>query len=119
MPSLNPPPPLDFALLQQQLPRQAPRSRRTWWWLLGLLLLVLASVVALVLYLNAFEHEEEERRRVSDGQWLEQSVRFHFVRLEEDLRVLARQTLQGEGAVQASAPEVQGGLLWNQPGAVL
>ena len=122
MPPLNPTPPLDFALLQQQLPGQTPRSRRTLWWLLGLLLLVLASVVALVLYLHAFEHEEEERRRVSDGQWLEQSVRFHFLRLEEDLRVLARQTLQRpDASAQGTAPvaTVQGGLLWREPGAVL
>ncbi len=113
------PPPLDFALLQQTLPGHAPRSRRTLWWLLGLLALLVASVVALVLYLNAFEHDEEERRRVSDGQWLEQSVRFHFVRLEEDLRVLARQALQSDGGAMRAAPTVQGGLLWNQPGAVL
>ena len=121
MPLLTPPP-LDFALLQQQLPGQAPRSRRTLWWLLGLLLLVLASVVALVLYLNAFEHEEEERRRVSDGQWLEQSVRFHFLRLEEDLRVLARQALQRQDAgaqVESPVTNLHGGLLWGQPGAVL
>ena len=122
MPALNPTPPLDFALLQQQLPGQAPRSRRTLWWLLGLLFLVLASVVALVLYLNAFEHEEEERRRVSDGQWLEQSVRFHFLRLEEDLRVLARQALQRPDAMTQGIPPiatVHGGLLWSETGAVL
>ena len=122
MSSPNPTPPLDFALLQQQLPGQSLRSRRTLWWMLGLLLLVLASVVALVLYLNAFEREEEERRRVSDGQWLEQSVRFHFLRLEEDLRVLARQALQRPDAAALGAPPtatVQGGLLWSEPGAVL
>ncbi|MGP1684436.1 MAG: PAS domain S-box protein, partial [Giesbergeria sp.] len=101
------------------LPGQATRSRRTLWWLLGLLLLLVASVVALVLYLNAFEHEEEQRRRVSDGQWLEQSVRFHFLRLEEDLRVLARQALQHHDGTAKSTPTVQGGLLWNEPGAVL
>jgi len=112
-------PPLDFALLQQTLPGQGARGRRTLWWLLGLLLLVVASVVALVLYLNAFEREEEERRRVSDGQWLEQSVRFHFVRLEEDLRMLARQSLQRTDASTRAVPSVQGGLLWSEPGAVL
>ena len=53
MPSLNPTPPLDFALLQQRLPGQPLRSRRTWWWMLGLLLLVLASVGALGRYVNA------------------------------------------------------------------
>lgn len=89
------------------------------WWLLGLLLLLVASVVALVLYLSAFEQEEEQRRRISDGQWLEQSVRFHFVRLEEDLRVLARQALQIVGSAGLREPTVQGGLLWNQPGAIL
>ncbi len=88
------PPPLDFALLQQTLPGQTPRNRRALWWMLGFLVLVVASVVALVLYLSAFEDEEEERRRVADGQWLEQSARFHFNRLEEDLRVLARQAVQ-------------------------
>ncbi len=36
---------------------------------------------------------EEERRRATDGQWLEQSVRFHFRRLEDDLLVLARQAV--------------------------
>ena len=116
-----PTPPLDFALLQQ-LPGQALRSRRTLWWLLGLVGLVVASVVALVLYLHAFEQEEDERRRVSDGQWLEQSVRFHFLRLEEDLRVLARQALQRPGTAPPALPgtaTVQGGQLWTQPGAVL
>ena len=111
--------PLDFALLQQLPGGQALRSRRTLWWLLGLLLLLVASVVALVLYLHAFEQEEEERRRVSDGQWLEQSVRFHFLRLEEDLRVLARQALQQPGGSAGHTPVLHGGLLWDQPGAVL
>ena len=116
------PPPLDFALLQQAPPRQGVRNRRTLWWLLGLLCLVVASVLGLVLYLSAFEQEEAERRRVSDAQWLEQSVRFHFLRLEEDLRVLARQALRADTAEQGGADQarsVEGGLLWTQPGAVL
>ena len=85
------------------------------------MLLVVASVVALVLYLQAFESEEEERRRVADGQWLEQSVRFHFNRLEDDLLVLARRSVQPaalQGGVQPPA-KLQGGLLWSQSGAVL
>ena len=133
-------PSLDFALLQRPS-GQALRSWRMLWWLLGLMLLVVASVVALVLYLHAFEQEEEERRRVSDGQWLEQSVRFHFLRLEEDLRAQARQALQQSGTGTPGQPvtggaagaagvvsntgtetgtgAVQGGQLWGQPGAVL
>jgi two-component system sensor histidine kinase DctS len=94
--------------------------RRTLWWLLGLLLLVLASVVALVLYLNAFEHEEEERRRVSDGQWLEHSTRFHFTRLEEDLLAQARRAAAAPlRRTGQPATAWQGGLLWTEPGAVL
>ena len=117
-PSLDPPP-LDFALLQQALPGHGPRNRRALWWMLGFLLLVVASVVALVLYLHDFEREEEERRRVADGQWLEQSARFHFNRLEEDLLVLARQGLADREHTPAMRPLKQGGLLWNAAGAVL
>lgn len=107
--------PLDFALLQPLSSGQSQRSRRMLWLILGLLGLVVASVVTLVLYLSAYERGEEERRRVADGQWLEQSVRFHFTRLEDDLQLLARQ------AAQAGAPPMgmQGGLLWNEPGALL
>ncbi|MBY0463883.1 MAG: hypothetical protein K2W33_02955, partial [Burkholderiales bacterium] len=112
-----PPASLDFALLQQTLPSQGLRSRRTLWLLLGMLLLVIASVVALVLYLQNFERAEENRRRVVDGQWLEQSVRFHFNRLEEDLLVLARQAV--DGAAQTPFAQHQGGLLWSESGAVL
>lgn len=113
---------LDFALLQQATPGAAPRSRRALWWVLGLMLLVVASVVALVLYLNAFEAEEEERRRVSDGQWLEQSVRFHFNRLEDDLLLLARRSIPAQATVNGTLtppPPLQGGLLWDQAGTVI
>lgn len=118
------PPPLDFALLQQSTAGQTLRSRRALLWLLGLLVLALALVISLVLYLHAFEQEEEEHRRVADGQWLEQSVRFHFNRLEEDLLVLARSALRDDGQPArpgaASGPVLErGGLLWNEPGAVL
>jgi len=84
---------------------------RNFWpglWLLGFLLLVLGSVIALVLYLQHFEAEEDTRRQAADAQWLEQSVQFHFRRLEEDLRVAARQSA-----------DVQGGLLWREPGVLL
>ncbi len=111
------PPSPDFGLLQQVAPGQGLRNRRTLWLLLGLLVLVVASVVALVLYLNAYEKGEEERRRVADGQWLEQSVRFHFNRLEDDLLVLARQATPSHST--RPRPPLQGGLLWNEPGAVL
>ena len=108
-------------MLQQPAVGGLTRNRRALWWIVGLMLLVVASVVALVLYLQAFESEEEERRRVADGQWLEQSVRFHFNRLEEDLLVLARRSVQpGPSQTRGHVPpKLQGGLLWSQPGAVL
>jgi two-component system sensor histidine kinase DctS len=114
--------PLDFALLQQSTRGHAGRNRRTLLWLLGLLLLLVASVVTLVLYLNTFETEEEERRRGADAQWLEQSVNFHFRRLEDDLVLLARQAVLGGDpapATSGAAAATQGGLLWRQPGVVL
>ncbi|TAH12335.1 MAG: PAS domain S-box protein [Curvibacter sp.] len=77
-------------------------------WLLGFLALVVASVIALVLYLQNFEAEENARRQAADAQWLEQSVQFHFRRLEDDLRTAARQM-----------SDVQGGLLWREPGVLL
>ncbi len=116
---------LDFALLQQSTPSHASRNRRALLWLLGLLLLLVASVVTLVLYLNTFEDEEEVRRRAADAQWLEQSVQFHFRRLEDDLLVLAREAVLGGGKSlskkpsQTAADTVQGGLLWREPGVVL
>lgn len=113
--------PLDFALLQQATAGQGQRSRRMLWLMLSLLGLVVASVVTLVLYLSAYERGEEERRRVADGQWLEQSVRFHFTRLEDDLQQLARQAVQTTDPAESAdrPPAMQGGLLLNEPGAVL
>jgi two-component system sensor histidine kinase DctS len=108
---------LDFALLQQTMPSHASRNRRALFWLLGLLFLLLASVVALVLYLNTFEADEEARSRASEAQWLEQSVQFHFRRLEDDLTLLARQAVRGSGANDAA--RLQGGLLWREAGVVL
>ena len=110
----------DFSLLQQTASGQGQRSRRALWWMLGLLMLVLASVLGLVLYLDAFESAEEDRRRVTEGQWLEQNVHFHFRRLEDDLVVLARHAaLQSASTGPEPQPMLSGGLLWNEPGAVL
>lgn len=108
MPDRSPDPSFDFALLRHAGPVSA--ARRPWpgGWLLAFLTLVVASVVALVLYLQHFEAEEDARRQATDAQWLEQSVQFHFRRLEDDLRTAARQM-----------NEVQGGLLWRAPGVLL
>jgi len=112
----------DFALLQQLPPGHVSRNLRTLLWLLGLLLLLVGAVVTLVLYLSNFEAEEETRRRAADAQWLEQSVQFHFRRLEDDLLVLARHAALGDANAprqRVRPPEVLGGLLWREPGVVL
>jgi two-component system sensor histidine kinase DctS len=113
----------DFALLQQSAARTGSRNRRALWWLLGLLALLLASVATLLLYLNNFEAEEAARRRAAEAQWLEQSVQFHFRRLEDDLLVLSRQAVQqstGVGALlQEQSPDLKAGLLWREPGVIL
>lgn len=117
-------PPFDFALLQQSARNHASRNRIALLWLLGLLLLLAGAVVTLVLYLNSFEAEEDQRRRAADAQWLEQSAQFHFRRLEDDLVVLARQSVLGDvpdapGTASAGPATVQGGLLWRASGVVL
>ncbi|MDD2882615.1 MAG: PAS domain S-box protein [Rhodoferax sp.] len=114
---------LDFALLQESAARHGGRNRRALWWLLGLLTLLLGSVVTLMLYLNNFELEEAARRRAADAQWLEQSVQFHFRRLEDDLLVLARQAVQNRTAADsrllADPHDLKAGLLWREPGIIL
>ena len=109
-------------MLQKSVSRPAGRNRLALLWLLGLLALLLGLVAMLLLYLNNFEQEEAARRRAADAQWLEQSVQFHFRRLEDDLLVLARQVvLQGADAQAgaSAAPALQGGMLWREPGVLL
>ena len=123
---------LDFALLQQSALRPAARNRVALLWLLGMLVLLVGSVVTLLLYLNRFELEEATRRRASDAQWLEQSMQFHFRRLEDDLLVLARQSVlkaslepvnvgrpQPPRSGQTDGTFYGGGLLWREPGVLL
>ncbi|GAB4404037.1 MAG: PAS domain S-box protein [Rhodoferax sp.] len=111
---------LDFALLQRSVARSGARNRVALLGLLGFLALLVASVVMLVLYLRSFEAEETNRRRAADAQWLEQTARFHFRRLEDDLLVLARHALTASIGADARGPDVlEGGWLWRAPGVVL
>ncbi|MDD5027998.1 MAG: PAS domain S-box protein [Rhodoferax sp.] len=114
---------LDFALLQQSASRHPGRNRLALLWLLGLLALLVGAVVTLLVYLNQFEADEDARKRAADAQWLEQSVQFHFRRLEDDLLVLARRSVElAQRPVATSAlahPTAQGGLLWREEGVVL
>ncbi|MBE2263323.1 MAG: PAS domain S-box protein [Burkholderiaceae bacterium] len=108
----------DFELLQRSGESHARRSRRALWWLLGFLTLLVASMVTLVLYLQTFEAEEDQRRRIADTEWLEQSVRFHFRRLEDDLTAMARGASESRPG-QRDDSDLKSGLLWAEPGVVL
>lgn len=120
---MTPTTPPDFALLHARQPLGRDRSRRAMLWMMGAAVLVVAAVMALVWYLNNFETEEEERRRGADAQWLEQTVQFHFRRLEDDLQTLSQQAaLDGADAPMAPGQGGEGpggGLLWRQGGVVL
>ncbi len=110
--------PFDFASLTQAHEASPARNLRAQLWLLGFLALLVASIVALVLYLQNFEAEEEARQNIADALWLEQSMAFHFRRLEDDLRSQAR----GHGDMQTTADtsaQRHGGLLWSEPGVLI
>ncbi len=113
----------DFTLLHNSSRPLHDRSRRTVLWMMGLAVLVVSAVLALFWYLNNFETEEEERRRGADAQWLEQSVQFHFRRLEDDAaRLAAQAALDSTSALpafgQGAASQAPLGLLWREPGVI-
>lgn len=87
--------PLDFDTLDLDTRRASALTRRAMAWLAALLLLVAASAVAMWLFLRAEEAREADRRRTADAEWLDQTLRFHFRRLETDLAVLALQAQPG------------------------
>ena len=109
--STMPTPPLNFATLD--LPPQgalAP-TRRTIAGLVALLVLVAASALLMVVYLRGEEAKEADRRRVADSEWLDQTLRFHFRRLERELGVLAQGGPQVAASLRASP-------WWSEPGLV-
>lgn len=124
MPLTAPHPTEDFALLHAATRPLGERgSRRATLWMLGLALLTVLTVLALAWYLHRVEVQEEERRRGADAQWLEQSVQFHFRRLEGDLAQRARQlAIDGPQALQTpgqgEADTHPAGLLWRSPAVV-
>ncbi len=108
-------PTIDFAILDLDTRQMSILNRRAMAWLIGMLLLVAVSIVWLALFLRTVEAEEEDRRRTADAQWLEQTLHFHFRRLERDLGVLA---LQAQRREDAAPPALSGGQLWRSPGVM-
>jgi len=109
---MMPAPSIDFALLELDTGQSSALNRRAMVWLAGLLAVVAVAIAALALFLRTVEVDEENRQRNADAQWLDQTLRFHFRRLEADLGVLARRP---PGA--ASAP-LHAGQLWRGAGVV-
>lgn len=122
-PHAEPPAAPDFGLLQQSAVRHGARSRLALAAMLGLIALGVLAVLSLVYYLKQFEQDEANRQRAADALWLEQSVQFHFRRLEDDLLTLAHQASSQPSARPHTlwppqAAMDRGGLLWREPGVL-
>ena len=105
----------DLDALDLDTRQTAALTRRAMGWLVALLLLVAASALALWLFLRSEEAREADRRRTADAEWLDQTLRFHFRRLETDLAALA-QAYQNGGDDQAVA--ARHGPWWQSPGRI-
>ena len=110
-PATMPKPPLDFATLDLNPQGTLAPTRRTIAGLVALLVLVAASALLMVVYLRGEEAKEADRRRVADSEWLDQTLRFHFRRLERDLGALAQGSSQAPVSLRASP-------WWSEPGLV-
>lgn len=106
-----PTPPLDFATLDLNPQSALAPTRRTIAGLVALLVLVAASALLMVVYLRGEEAQEADRRRVADSEWLDQTLRFHFRRLERDLGALAQGSPQAPASLRVSP-------WWSEPGLV-
>ena len=112
---MTPEPAIDFDLLDLDVRQASALNRRALRWLTALLLLVALSIGGLVAFLFQAEAQEEARRDAADAEWLDQTLRFHFRRLEADLALLARREVpQGDAAVLERA-----GQLWRGQGVVV
>ncbi|HEX5806140.1 MAG TPA: HAMP domain-containing sensor histidine kinase [Macromonas sp.] len=108
--------PIDLDLLDLDVRQASALNRRAAWWLAALLLLVAVATVWLAVYLSQVEQQEAERQRNADAEWLDQTLRFHFRRLEQDLAARAQQGLQQD---QGAASLVRAGQLWRGDGVVV
>ena len=106
---------IDLNLLDLNARQSAAMNKRALRWLVGMLVLVGASIVLLAVFLRSVEMQEEDRRRTADAEWLDQTLNFHFRRLEGDLSVLA---LLAQRPAPEQAPALRAGALWQSSGVV-
>ncbi|MFM2050082.1 MAG: Sensor histidine kinase TmoS, partial [Pseudomonadota bacterium] len=102
-------------LLELDFGQTSALNRRTQIWLGVLLVLVVVSTVMLALFLQTEENREKNRQRAEDTEWLEQSLSFHFHRLESDLATMA-QAVRQQGQADAELPRA--GSLWRSAGVI-
>ncbi len=105
----------DRAIAEPDVRQGSAARLRALLWLTGLLALLAASAVLLALFLREVEAQQDERQRAADAQGLEQTLRFHFARLERDLG-----QLQAGPAPAAGEPAQleRAGLLWRGEGVI-
>ena len=113
--ALTPDHTIDLDLLDLNARQSAAMNKRAIRWLVGMLVLVGVSIVLLAVFLRDVEMQEEDRRRTADAEWLDQTLRFHFRRLEGDLGVLA---LLAQRPAPEQAPALRAGALWQSSGVV-
>ncbi len=113
---MNPELSIDTELLELDFGQTLALNRRSQVWLLALVALVIASTVMLAFFLRAEESSEETRQRIADTEWLEQTLRFHFRRLEDDLKGLALR-VRKQGELEAQLPRA--GSLWRSTGVIV
>ena len=106
---------IDLDLLDLDARQSAAMNKRAMRWLVGMLVLVGVSIVLLAVFLQDVELQEEDRRRTADAEWLDQTLRFHFRRLEGDLGVLA---LLAQRPAPEQAPALRAGALWQSNGVI-
>ena len=110
---------LNFDMFDRVQRPSAASNRRAMAWLAALLLLVAVSIALLALFLRTEEAAQEDRRRADDAQWLDQTLHFHFRRLENELATLALQAQrQGQTPGQGAAQPARAGLFWRSPGVI-
>jgi two-component system, LuxR family, sensor histidine kinase DctS len=102
-------------LLELDFGQTSALNRRTQIWLGVLLVLVMVSTVMLALFLQTEENREKNRQRAEDTEWLEQSLSFHFHRLESDLATMA-QAVRQQGQRDVELP--RSGSLWRSTGVI-
>ena len=110
-------PAVDLDPLDLDARQASASSRRALLWLAGLLL-VGACIMLLVLFLRDVEAHEEELRRSADAQWLEQTLRFHFQRLERDLAQLEISPAAAQPGPSPAPQPPRAGLLWRGEGVI-